>query len=102
MSRALALVALLALSGCQYGTIDITHLSHPAIGIPVTSSHDANGAAREGTINQIGATLGRCYGRVCVEQSLGWDTSYNEYSSLKGGRFLYTGRVSYRVLGGVR
>lgn len=93
------LATLLALTGCQYGTIDVTHLSHPLVGPPLTSARDAQGFQREGWINEVGATLGSCYGRLCVEQSLGYDLSYNRYTSMRGGAFLYVGKVSYRVFG---
>lgn len=94
------LAASLALSGCSYGEVYASHVSHPLAGEPVTPSHDAQGRAVEGYINAIGVSLGNCWGRVCVEQALSYDLTAGCDACLRGGPLLYEGRVSLKLFGG--
>lgn len=90
---------LISLGGCSYGQIYARHISHPLAGQPVTPSHDAQGHAVEGFINELGLQLGNCWGRVCVDHSIGYDLTAGCDACMRGGPLLYTGEIKFRIFG---
>lgn len=83
-----ALVVLLLLivscSGCTTVSVDTMHVSHPLKGYPFGPANE------EATLDVIGVTARKEYGRFYVENSL-------QYRYIDGGfygdDFIYTGRI---------
>ncbi len=50
-------------------------------------------------MNDLGIELGRCMGRVCIEQAISYDFSAGCDACQRGGPIRYTGKVSVRLFG---
>lgn len=78
------LAATLGAAGCTTVSIDTMHVSHPLRGEPFGPAYE------EDTLDVIGVTARKEYGRFYIEQSL-------QYRYIDGGfygdDFIYTGRV---------
>lgn len=102
MKTLLAIIASVALSGCSYGEIYGRHISTPDKGEPFTNANKADGSLVESQVNELGLLLGWCPPpsmRLCFESSLGYDLSSGKATGIRGGPWLYEGRVSVRIFG---
>lgn len=98
MKTILAIIATVSLSGCSYGEIYGRHISHPDRGFPITGN-TVNGQPAEGYVNEFGFSMSACDGRLCFDSSIGYDLTSDCPGCMRGGHWLYEGRVRVRIFG---
>jgi hypothetical protein len=80
----IALIAAVSAAGCTTVSVDTMHVSHPLKGTPFGPANE------EDTLDVIGVTARKEFGRMYIEHSL-------QYRYIDGGfygdDFIYTGRV---------